>query len=166
MSAILACTLLAAADDGERDSGVTTIKTIDMEAEGPSPMQNAGHILLLFDVGKVKVSGAHAHAILRQLQKRVRVEFESSGLPKGRYALAWAEQCAGAGRLNLAQYKKRWNEIHHFQTTSTYIATEKSMAQTALRKGDRSSHVLEGKALALFQVNKSQVELIDCKPIR
>ncbi len=166
LSLLVSSSILATASEGERDSGITTIKTIDMEAESPTPAPSAGHSLLQFDVSKMKVPGAHAHAILRQLQKRVRAEFESSGLPKGRYALAWAETCSGAGRLSAAVYKKRWHEIHRFQTTSTYIATEKSMAQTSLRKGDQSPNVLEGKALALFHVTKDLFELIDCKLVK
>ncbi len=157
--------LLAGTAAAEEDisGGISTIKTIDLENEGP---QSPNYVLLTFDIKKLGVSGAHAHLILRQLNAKVRAEFEGSGMPKGGYTLAVADSCAaGAASMNKERYKKSWREIHSFQTKTTYVSTEKSIAGAALHKGGKVGDVLYGKAVGLFHVVKEKFERVDCKPV-
>lgn len=153
----------AAAFAQENDQKMTTIQKIDLGDEAPkSPV----FILTIFDVKKAKVPGSRAHAILRQMRKRTRVEFEAAGLPKGLWKLAYASTCPTGenGPISLAQYKKSWTELNEIKITSTHVSVEKSHMDKDLRPGGKNKIVLEGKSLGLFQVlPHKKVLRIDCK---
>ena len=152
-----------AAAEEDINGGISTIKTIDLENDGP---QSPNYVLLMLDIKKLGVSGAHAHLILRQLAGKVRAEFEGSGMPKGSYALAIADSCSvGTQFMSKERYKKSWSEIHSFQTKTTYVSTEKSMNGAALHKGGKSATILDSKSIALFHVVKEKFERVDCKAI-
>jgi len=154
--------LNAYATEKEIDQAIGTIHKIDLADEGPKA---ANHILVIMDLKRLKVPGARGHAIARQFTKRSRIEFEGSGLPKGKYSLAVSAECK-TGTLPAARYKSLLTELHQFSVTSTHIATEKSLPKASLRppeKGGSDLLVLEGKALTLFRIQKDKYEAIDCK---
>jgi hypothetical protein len=150
------------ADDA--DQRMTTIQKIDLGDETPkSPV----YILTIFDVTKAKVPGSRAHAILRQMRKRMRVEFESAGLPKGEWKLAFASTCPAGenGPITSAQYAKHWTELSDIKIKSTHVSAEKSHMDMDLRPGGQNKIVLEGQSLGLFQVlPHGKMLRIDCKP--
>ncbi len=155
----------ASASGDDVDQAIGTIHKIDMTDNTPKA---PNYVLIIFDVKKVKVPGAHGHSILRQFAKRVRAEFEGAGLPKGPYRLAVASSCPAGenGPVSMSHFKKIWTELHRFKVTSTHIATEKSQVDTTLRPGGKGHLILEGKVLALFQELKGDKILrVDCKPI-
>jgi hypothetical protein len=161
-AAILTLSSQAHADDG--DQHMTTIQKFDL---GDEASQSPVYILTTFDVTKARVPGSRAHAILRQMRKRVRVEFESAGLPKGVWKLAFASSCPAGenGPITLAQYKKHWTELNDIKIKSTHVSVEKSHMDMDLRPGGQNKIVLEGKSLGLFQVlPHGKVLRIDCKP--
>lgn len=145
------------------DQRMTTIQKMDLGDEAPkSPV----YILTIFDVAKAKVPGSRAHAILRQMRQRVRVEFEAAGLPKGGWKLAFASSCVAGENapITLAQYKRNWTELSDIKIKSTHVSVEKSHRNMDLRPGGENKIVLEGKSLALFQLlPHGKVLRIDCK---
>lgn len=147
----------------ENDQKMTTIQKIDLGDEAPkSPL----YILTIFDVKKAKVPGSRAHAILRQMRKRTRVEFEAAGLPRGVWKLAFASTCPAGenGPISVNQYKKSWTELNEIKIVSTHVSVEKSHMDKDLRPGGKNKIVLEGKSLGLFQVlPHDKVLRIDCK---
>jgi hypothetical protein len=161
--ALLISLNLHAADDV--DNSMSTIHKIDMTDDSP---KSPNYVLTVFDVKALRVPGSSAHAILRQLNKRVRAEFEATGIPKGKYKLAISLDCSGKTRLTFAAYKKTWTELHSFKMVSTHIATEKSHYEMSLRPSAQAkTSVLEGKALALFHIEKGGMfNRVDCKTIQ
>lgn len=149
------------ADDKEIDQSIGTIHKIDLADETP---KGPNYILVVMDLKRLKVPGARGHSIVRQFTKRSRIDFDGSGLPKGKYTLAVADDCK-SGTLPAAKYKSALTELHQFQVISTHIATEKSLPKAALREPSKGLLVLENKSLHLFRVQKDKFETIDCKPI-
>lgn len=155
--------LSAASFAQDNDQRMTTIQKIDLGDDVPkSPV----YILTIFDVKKAKVPGSRAHAILRQMRKRTRVEFEAAGLPRGVWKLAFANSCPAGenGPISLAQYKKSWTELNEIKIISTHVSVEKSHMDKDLRPGGKNKIHLEGKSLGLFQVlPHNKLLRIDCK---
>src|SRR5665213_2264461 len=139
------------ADDS--DSNFGSIKKIDLSDEAP---QAPDHLMITMNLNKVK-PGMLGQVILYQFSKRVRLEFEAGGLPKGEYALAVATKCSNG------DYKKGWTEVHRFTSNSAHIQTEKSIPKASL-EAKPGFQVLTGKFLGLFRM-KPQL-LIDCQPIK
>jgi hypothetical protein len=101
------------------------------------------------------------------MRKRVRVEFESAGLPRGAWKLAFASTCPSgeSGPITLARYKKHWTELNDIKIKSTHVSVEKSHMNMDLRPGGQNKIVLEGQSLGLFQVlPHGKLLRIDCKP--
>ena len=145
------------AEDTEAD--LNQVKEIDLSEERPGPangLKIPNHILLMLDLNKVK-AGQLAKVVFYQFSKRVRVEFEAAGLPKGEYILAVAAKCSPA------QFGKSWTELHRFKSDAQQIQTEKSLPKATLREGKADLLVLGGKSLGLFRVKPAQ--LVDCKAI-
>lgn len=153
--AFLFSSSVATADE---DQSMGSIHKIDLENEAPSA---PNYVLLVLDVKKAGVPGARAHVILRQLRKRVRIEFEGTGLPKGKYKLALAGTCA-----NIKNYKSGWTELQELSVIEQNTITEKANFQMSLREAKPGLTVMEGKALGLFRVNKGAIQNIDCKTIQ
>jgi hypothetical protein len=135
------------ADDTDANFG--SVHKIDLADEGP---QSPNHLLLSINLKRVK-PGALGQVIIYQFSKRVRIEFEAGGMPKGEYTLAVSPTCA----------QPHWTELHRFTVTSDHIQTEKSLPKVSLRDAKPGLLVLTGKSLGLFRVKPHQ--LIDCKPI-
>jgi len=148
--ALLLC-LQAQAEDKEIDQSIGTIHKIDMSDDKP---KGPTYILVSLDLKRLKVSGAHGHSIVRQFTKRSRIEFEGSGLPKGKYALGVASSC-----------KSAITDLHQFEVTSTHVSTEKSLPKAALREPGNGLLVLEGKFLIFSRFVKGKFEAVDCKAI-
>lgn len=142
----------------DRDSSITTIHNIDLTTnEGPS---GPNYILILLDVKKAKVPGSRAHIIFRQFSKRVRLEYEASGLPHGKYKI-------GIHPTSCPKSEKLWTILHSATQESTHLATEKSLPKHALRKAVLPGQsVLLGMNVGLFQSRGAKTTLIDCKPIK
>lgn len=139
---------------------VGTIRKLDFDA--PNKPDEATYKVVQFKITKPNV--AQAHVILRQFSRRVRVEFEGSGLPKGQYAIAISSGCE-KGQVKAARYKSVWRELHRFESNPVNIATEKSLPGASLR--DPASETrLEGKALALFKVSRGNYAVLDCQVVR
>lgn len=153
---LLLVSSLALADD--KDSSITTIHNIDLTTnEGPS---GPNYILILLDVKKAKVPGSRAHIIFRQFSKRVRLEYEASGLPFGKYKI-------GIHPTSCPRQEKHWTILHTATQESTHLATEKSLPKHALRKAPLPGQsVLLGMSVGLFQIKGAKSVLIDCKPIK
>lgn len=140
-----------------------TIHKIDLGDETP---KSESFILTQFDVKKVKVPGARAHAIVRQMRKRTRAEFEGNGLPKGNYRLAYATSCPSGNSLTAAQYKN-WRELLEVKIVSPHVSVEKSHPDIDLRPGGSAGNFLEEKSLALFQRQKNGKFLkLDCQVLK
>ena len=139
------------------DSSLTTIHNIDLTgAEGPSA---PNYSLTMFNVKKVKVPGSRAHVIFRQFAKRVRLEFEASGIPFGKYHVGVSRGCSGQA--------DNWTKLHEMEQTSTHLATEKSLPAYALRKAAAAGQsVLQGMNVGLFQLKGKKPVLVDCQPIK
>ncbi len=144
------------ADD--KDSSLTTIHNIDLTApEGPG---GPSFVLILLDVKKVKVPGSRAHIIFRQFSKRVRLEFEASGIPYGKYKI-------GVHTSGCPANEKSWTILHEAVQESTHLATERSLPKHALRKAVVNGQtVLQGQNVGLFQIKGAKSILIDCKTIK
>lgn len=145
---------LAGADD---DSSLTTIHNIDLTgSDGPT---GPNYSLTQFNVKKVMVPGSRAHVIFRQFAKRVRLEFEASGIPYGKYRIGVSRGCSGV--------ESDWTRLHEMEQTSTHLATEKSLPTHALRKAAVAGQiVLQGMNVGLFQIKGKKSLLIDCKAIK
>lgn len=141
------------------ENAIGTIHKMDMTDEGGPKAPN--YILLILDVKKAKVPGARAHVILRQLRKRVRIEFEGTGLPKGKYKIGLADNCSKANN-----FKAGWTELQELKVISLHTITEKANFKLSLREPKPGLTVVEGKALGLFRVNGSSIQNIDCKTIQ
>ncbi len=146
----------------DEESAIGSIHKIDMTDNTPKA---PGHVIVMMDLKKLKSAAAHGHVVFQQFAKRVRVEFEGSGLPKGKYSLAVSENCAGAAELGAGPYKNNWTELHKFDSESDHIATEKSLPQATLRAGGTAPLVLEGKSVALFRMKSGKYSKIDCKTV-
>ncbi len=153
------------AEDKEIDQSIGTIHKMDMTDDKPAAAPVASQILVVMDLKNLKVAGAHGHAIVRQFTRRSRIDFDGSGLPKGKYSLAVASSCK-TGLLTGAIYKSSVTELHSFNVTSAHVATEKSLPKASLRESGKGNLVLEGKALMLLRILKDKFEVVDCKPIR
>lgn len=162
---IVTLNLAAWAEDKEIDPSIGTIKKIDLSDESPSAPT---HILLEFSLKKLGVAGARGHAILRQFSKSCRIDFEGSGLPRGRYTLALSQDGL-SGTLSASRYQAQAKELHRFNVTSTHTSTEKTLREFALRESAEEKIVLQGKALTLFRLRTEKkaekFEAIDCKTI-
>ena len=145
---------IAGSDD---DSSLTTIHNIDLTGQdGPV---GPNYSLTLFNVKKVKVPGSRAHVIFRQFAKRVRLEFEASGIPYGKYHIGVSRGCSGV--------ESNWTHLHEMEQTSTHLATEKSLPNYALRKAAAAGQtVLQGMNVGLFQIKGKKSTLVDCKAIK
>jgi len=156
---ILLCLALApfTAFAADEDSSITTIHNIDLgQDSGP---QGPNYTLIIFDVKKVKVPGSRAHVIFRQFNKRVRLEFEAAGIPKGKYRIGVSRGCSGN--------EDNWARLHEAEQSDTFLATEKSLPSHALRKAPvKNQTVLQGMNVGLFQVKGKKSTLVDCKPIK
>lgn len=148
-TAALFFSLTAWCDDDE-DNKVQDIKKIDLSA--PDKPSGPGHSIIMFDLKNLKVPGANAHVVFNQLRKRVRIEFEGTALPKGKYLLAIANDCSSH------EFKRGWKERHQFKSESTYVATEKAHYDLTLAG-------LKGKAVGLFKAEGGKTTLVDCKSI-
>lgn len=154
---ILTLLITAAAFAQDEDAKMQTIHQIDLGKEEPKSGDN--YALMLFDVKKVKVPGSRAHIIFRQFSKRVRLEFEAAGIPKGKYRIGIHSGCPKS--------EKAWTILHEAFQESTFLATEKSLPKHALRKAPVSGQtILEGMNVGLFQVKGKNSLLVDCKPIK
>jgi hypothetical protein len=149
---LLSMTLAIHAWADDSDSHFGSVQKIDLGDEGP---KSPNHLLLTMNLKKVK-PGALGQVIIYQFSKRVRLEFEAGGMPRGEYAMAVSSSCS------LADYGK-WTELHRFKVTSDHIQTEKSLPKASVREAKPGILVLVGKSLGLFRVKPHQ--LIDCKPI-
>lgn len=153
---LLALSLACFSAVAQDDSSITTIHNIDLSQEGP---QGPNYTLIIFDVKKVKVPGSRAHVIFRQFSKRVRLEFESAGIPKGKYRIGIAAGCPAN--------ESQWTRLHEVRQTSTHLATEKSLPAYALRNAPANGQKsLKGMNVGLFQVKGKKAVLIDCKLIK
>ena len=140
------------------DSRYGTIKKIDLSDDGPKPGPN--HVVIVMDMKKLGISGARGNVVLYQFPTRVRIEFEGAGLPKGKYTLAVAANCAAGA------YASAWTELHQFISSSALIATEKSLPKATLRDAKAPGVLgLTGKSLALFRVIGQKYSQVDCKPV-
>lgn len=147
-------TAWAASDE---DSSITTIHNIDLTKDsGP---QGPNYSLIIFNVKKVNVPGSRAHVIFRQFAKRVRLEIEAAGIPKGKYHVGVSARCSPS--------EGAWTRLHEVEQTSTYLASEKSLPDFALREAPvKGQKVLTGLNVGLFQVKGKKSTLVDCKPIK
>ena len=143
--------ILAGADDSDANFG--SIKKIDLSDDKPA---SPNHTLIMLNLKKVK-PGMLGQIILYQFAKRMRLEFEADGLPKGDYVLAVAPKCT-AGDLG-----KAWTELHRFKSTSAHLQTEKSLTTTSLHESKPNTITLAGKSLALFKIKPPL--MVDCKLI-
>jgi hypothetical protein len=140
-----------AARGEEEDNKVQDIKKIDLSQ--PDQASGPGHSIIIFDLKNLKVPGAHAHVVFNQLRKRVRIEFEATALPKGKYVIALDKNCSAH------DFKRGWKELHHFTSESMHVATEKAHYELTLAG-------LQGQAVGLFKAGGGKTTFIDCKPIR
>lgn len=156
--AVFLVLLSAPAFAQDEDARMQTIHQIDLGKE--ESKSGDSYALMLFDVKKVKVPGSRAHIIFRQFAKRVRLEFEAAGIPKGKYKIGVINSgCPGS--------ENRWNIVHEAIQESTFLATEKSLPKHALRKAPVAGQtVLQGMNVGLFQVKGKSSLLVDCKPIK
>ncbi len=155
---ILLFLLPNAAWSQDDDAKIQSIHNIDLgQQDGPS---GPNYSLIVLDVKKAKVPGARAHIIFRQFSKRVRLEFEASGIPYGKYRIGIRESgCPGS--------EKAWTILHEAEQSSTHLATEKSLPKHALAKPVTPDQtILRGMNVGLFQVKGKGSLLIDCKPIK
>ncbi|NJL23784.1 MAG: hypothetical protein HC902_00435 [Calothrix sp. SM1_5_4] len=76
----------------EESPSMGTIRPLDFENEKPA---EDSYKLIEFNFKKLKIPKAYGNSIVRQFSRRVRLEFEAAGLPKGSYTLAVAGRCAG-----------------------------------------------------------------------
>lgn len=148
----------------DNDAGMTSIHKIDLQQADTGPAAPDSYIGFDLNIKRLKIPGAHANVILRQMTKRVRIEFEGAGVPRGKYVFAVASGCPSGHLVTDARYKAAWTEMHRFTVSETHIATEKSQPKVALRSG--GDRVLLGKSLGFFKVAKAGFELIDCREIK
>ena len=161
LTAFIFATSVVVAAQTDEDAKTTIIQQIDLSGEGGPSKPN--YILFMWDVKRL--GSARAHTILRQLNKRVRVEVEGEGWPKGKYAIATATQC-GKPSLTPSVYQKFWTELHALDIKTPLVASEKAVFTASLRTADKNKLVLEGRQLGFFHIVKGQYRLIDCKPIQ
>lgn len=154
---IVAVGLAGAARAADDDSSITTIHNIDLTQEtGP---QGPNYSLIIFNVKKLKVPGSRAHVIFRQFSKRVRLEFEAAGIPLGKYRVGVSRGCS--------PQESNWTRLHEMEQSDTYLATEKSLPQHALRTAPvKGQQVLKGMNVGLFHVKNKVAALVDCQPIK
>jgi hypothetical protein len=145
------------------DSGVTAVHKINIGEE--ADQNDTNFIGFDLDVKRLKVPGSKANVILRQMTKRVRVEFEGAGIPRGKYTLAVSANCPSGRSVSEGRYKADWTELHRFAVSTTHIETEKSAPDAALREGGRL--ILFGKSFGFFKVGAGgALDVIDCKPVK
>ncbi len=146
----LVCHAHLAFAESDEENKVQNIKKMDLSE--PDKPNGPGHTITMFDLKRLNVPGSHAHVVFNQLRKRVRIEFEGTGLPKGKYILGVAGNCSSQ------DFKRGWKERHRFASESTHVATEKAHYDLTLES-------LHGKAVGLFRADGGKTTFVDCKII-